>query len=94
MERDPFFLGSRKSPPGPSARRSRTGWASPGKSDGPGLGDGQVSLVFALAIAGFVAYLSATGKDTPEEIRVPRRHREREPHGVALGEPEPAPEEA
>lgn len=66
----------------------------PSESGGLGLGNGLVSLVFALAIAGFVAYLSATGKDTPEELRVPRRHREREPHGVALGEPEPAPEEA
>src|SRR6478672_4670722 len=36
---------------------------------GLALGTGPVSLVLAAAIAGLVAYLSATGKDTPEEIR-------------------------
>ena len=66
----------------------------PAASGGLGLGNGLVSLLFALAIAGFVAYLSATGKDTPEEIRASQPRRERAPHGVALGEPEPAPEEA
>jgi uncharacterized membrane-anchored protein len=66
----------------------------PSESGGLGLGNGLVSLVFALAIAGFVAYLSATGKDTPEEIRAPRARRRPVQHGTAIGEPEPAPEEA
>jgi len=61
---------------------------------GLALGTGPVSLVLAAAIAGFVAYLSATGKDTPEEIRPPGRGHERARHGVAIGEPEPVPEEA
>lgn len=61
---------------------------------GLGFGTGPVSLVFALAIAGFVAYLSATGRDTPEEARLARRRHERKPHVAVLGEPEPAPEEA
>ncbi len=34
---------------------------------GLALGTGPVSLVLALAIAGFVAYLSASGRDTPRE---------------------------
>jgi len=63
------------------------------ESGGLGLGLGPVSLVLAAAIAGFVAYLSATGKDTPDEIRVPHRP-ERVRHGTAIGEPEPHPEEA
>jgi uncharacterized membrane-anchored protein len=66
----------------------------PSASGGLGLGNGLVSLLFALAIAGFVAYLSATGRDTPQEIPAPQRRHEREPHGALLGEPEPAPEEA
>jgi uncharacterized membrane-anchored protein len=60
---------------------------------GLALGTGPVSLVLAAAIAGLVAYLSATGKDTPEEIRAPRARR-RPVHGTAIGEAEPAPEEA
>jgi uncharacterized membrane-anchored protein len=61
---------------------------------GLALGTGPVSLVFAAAIAGLVAYLSATGKDTPEEIRAPGKRRRPAPqHGTAIGEPEPAPEE-
>jgi uncharacterized membrane-anchored protein len=66
----------------------------PSESGGVGLGTGPVSLVLAAAIAGFVAYLSATGKDTPDEIRVPHRGHERGRHGTAIGEPEPLPEEA
>jgi uncharacterized membrane-anchored protein len=66
----------------------------PAASGGLGLGNGTVSLLFALAIAGFVAYLSATGRDTPEEVRAAAGRRVRAPHGPRLGEPEPAPEEA
>jgi uncharacterized membrane-anchored protein len=62
----------------------------PSESGGLGVGNGVVSLLLAAAIAGFVAYLSATGKDTPAEARASRR-RER---GAALVEPEPLPEEA
>lgn len=61
---------------------------------GLGLGTGPVSLVLAAAIAGFVAYLSATGKDTPDEIRAPHRGHERERQGAAIGQPEPVSEEA
>jgi uncharacterized membrane-anchored protein len=60
---------------------------------GLALGTGPVSLVLAAAIAGLVAYLSATGKDTPEEIRAPQRRRRPVQHSTAIGEPEPAPEE-
>jgi uncharacterized membrane-anchored protein len=62
-------------------------------SSGLGLGTGLVSLVLAAAIAGFVAYLTATGKDTPEDARAPRRWAAMRP-GPALAEPELAPEEA
>jgi uncharacterized membrane-anchored protein len=64
------------------------------ESGGLGLGLGPVSLVLAAAIAGFVAYLSATGRDTPDEIRSPHRGHERVGRGTAIGEPEPLPEEA
>jgi hypothetical protein len=60
---------------------------------GLALGTGPVSLVLAAAIAGFVAYLSATGKDTPDEIRAPDRGHERVRHGAAISEPQPVPEE-
>ncbi len=70
-------------------------WLGKASADGGvGLGTGPVSLALALAIAGFVTYLGLTGRDTPEEIRVPRRRHEREPQGALLGDPEPAPEEA
>jgi uncharacterized membrane-anchored protein len=39
---------------------------------GLALGTGLVSFVLAAMIAGLVAYLSATGKDTPEDQRRPR----------------------
>lgn len=64
------------------------------ESGGLGLGTGPVSLVLAAAIAGFVAYLSATGKDTPGRIRAPRREPWPAPHGGPLAEPEPLSEEA
>ncbi len=64
------------------------------ESGGLGLGLGPVSLVLAVAIAGFVAYLSVTGKDTPDEIRTPHRGSERVRHGATIGESEPVPEEA
>jgi uncharacterized membrane-anchored protein len=60
---------------------------------GLALGTGPVSLVFAAVIAGFVAYLSVTGKDTPKEIRAHRARRRPARSGAALREPEPAPEE-
>jgi uncharacterized membrane-anchored protein len=60
---------------------------------GLALGTGPVSLVLAAAIAGLVAYLSATGKDTPEEIRAPRERHRPVQRSTAIGEPEPAPEE-
>ncbi len=63
------------------------------ESGGLGLGNGLVSLLFALAIAGFVAYLSVTGKDTPQEIRVARLRPEREPRDGGLGKAEPVSEE-
>jgi uncharacterized membrane-anchored protein len=66
----------------------------PSESGGLGLGNGVVSLLLTAMIAGFVAYLSVTGRDTPEELRAPRRRYERAPHGTVLGEPGPAPEEA
>jgi uncharacterized membrane-anchored protein len=62
-------------------------------SGGVGLGTGPVSLALAAAIAGFVAYLSVTGRDTPSDARA-RRRREPARHGVGIAEPEPAPEEA
>ena len=58
-------------------------------SSGLGLGTGPVSLVLAAAIAGFVAYLSATGRDTPlDQVRARRE-------GASLGslDPQVAPEE-
>jgi uncharacterized membrane-anchored protein len=59
---------------------------------GLALGTGPVSLVLAAAIAGFVVYLTATGRDTPGEAHGPReRRRSLE---AAMQEPEPAPEEA
>ena len=61
---------------------------------GLGLGTGPVSLVLAAMIAGFVAYLSATGRDTPGEIRAHRLRRGEASQGTAVGEPEPLPEEA
>lgn len=64
------------------------------ESGGLGLGLGPVSLVLAATIASFVAYLSATGKDTPDEIRAPHRGHERVRHGATIGEPEPVPDEA
>ncbi len=57
------------------------------------LGTGPVSLALATMIVGLVAYLTVSGRDTPEEARAPRR-RERVRPGPALAEPEPAPEEA
>jgi hypothetical protein len=45
-------------------------------------------------IAGFVAYLSVTGKDTPEEVRVPHRRREHARPGRTIAEADLAPEEA
>jgi uncharacterized membrane-anchored protein len=60
---------------------------------GLALGTGPVSLVLAAAIAGLVAYLSATGKDTPEEIRAPRARGRRAPRRPPVTEPGPAPEE-
>ncbi len=51
---------------------------------GLALGTGPVSLVLAAAIAGFVAYLSITGRDTPTEVapradsRDPDRHKAEE----------------
>jgi uncharacterized membrane-anchored protein len=63
---------------------------------GLGLGTGPVSFVLAAMIAGFVAYLSATGKDTPEEgaRAVPRHLRERARSGQVIAGAEPEPEEA
>jgi uncharacterized membrane-anchored protein len=62
---------------------------------GLALGTGPVSLALAAAIAGLVAYLSATGKDTPDEIRAARRRRGPvQRRDTAIGEPEPVPEEA
>jgi uncharacterized membrane-anchored protein len=61
---------------------------------GLGLGTGPVSFVLAAMIAGFVAYLSATGKDTPEEARVPRRRHERARPGQPITVADLAPEEA
>ncbi|MFI5028217.1 MAG: hypothetical protein ACHQCF_04445 [Solirubrobacterales bacterium] len=60
---------------------------------GLGLGTGPVSFVLAAMIAGFVAYLMVTGKDTPAEGRVPR-HREGARAGRGIADPELAPEEA
>ncbi len=64
------------------------------ESGGLGLGTGPVSFVLAATIAGFVAYLSVTGKDTPAEVRAPGRRRERTRPAPAIGETELAPEEA
>jgi uncharacterized membrane-anchored protein len=61
---------------------------------GLALGTGPVSLVLAAMIAAFVAYLSATGKDTPEEIRAPHRRRERARPALPIADPDLAPEEA
>jgi uncharacterized membrane-anchored protein len=62
---------------------------------GLALGTGPVSLVLAAAIAGFVAYLSVTGKDTPAELGGPRRRRGRaRGSAAAIGEPEPVADEA
>ena len=58
-------------------------------SGGLGFGTGLVSFVLAAAIAGFVAYLSVTGRDTPlDQARA--RH-----EGASLGslDPQVAPEE-
>jgi uncharacterized membrane-anchored protein len=62
-------------------------------SGGLGLGTGLVSLLLAAAIAGFVAYLTVSGRDTPEDARAPRR-REAMRRGPALADPEPAADEA
>jgi uncharacterized membrane-anchored protein len=59
---------------------------------GLALGTGPVSLVLAAVIAGLVAYLSSTGKDTPEEIRAPRARGRRVPQTLPATEPGPAPE--
>ena len=64
------------------------------ESGGLGLGAGPVSFVLAAMIAGFVAYLSVTGKDTPAEVRAPGRRRERARPTPAIAEAELAPEEA
>jgi uncharacterized membrane-anchored protein len=64
------------------------------ESGGLGLGTGPVSLVLAATIAGLVAYLSVTGKDTPAEVRAPGRRRERTRPAPAIADPELAPEEA
>ncbi len=61
---------------------------------GLALGTGAVSLALAAMIAAFVAYLSVTGKDTPEDARTPHRRRGAIRQGAAVGEPELAPEEA
>ncbi len=69
---------------------------------GLALGTGPVSFVLAALIAGFVAYLTVTGKDTPEEVRESRLPRASAARGLAdhgglgpaLGDPDPAPEEA
>ena len=56
---------------------------------GLGLGTGPVSLVLAATIAGFVAYLSATGKDTPlDQVRA-----RSEGMSPGLLDPQVAPEE-
>jgi uncharacterized membrane-anchored protein len=64
----------------------------PSESGGLGLGNGVVSLLLAAMIAAFVAYLSATGKDTPAEARAPRP-RERSRHAPAIADGDLAPEE-
>jgi uncharacterized membrane-anchored protein len=61
---------------------------------GLALGTGPVSLVLAAMIAGFVAYLTATGKDTPAELRAPRGRRARPRPGPPLADAELAPDEA
>jgi uncharacterized membrane-anchored protein len=61
---------------------------------GLGLGTGSVSFVLAAMIAGFVAYLSATGKDTPKEARAPRHRRERARPGRPIADADLRPEEA
>jgi uncharacterized membrane-anchored protein len=66
----------------------------PSESGGLGLGLGPVSLVLAAMIAGFVAYLSATGKDTPEEARTLHRRHEHARAGQAFADADLAPEEA
>jgi uncharacterized membrane-anchored protein len=64
------------------------------ESGGLGLGTGPVSFVLAAMIAGFVAYLSVTGKDTPAEARAPGRRRGRTRPAPAIADAELAPEEA
>ena len=88
-EPDPRLLVRlRRDPP---ARRLIRGLARQSRRGGGlGLGTGPVSLVLAAVIAGFVAYLSVTGKDTPEEIRAPHRRK----RDATIGAPEPLPEEA
>ncbi len=61
---------------------------------GLGLGTGPVSFVLAAMIAGLVAYLTASRRDTPEEARAPRLRHEAARPVPARGEPELAPEEA
>jgi len=61
---------------------------------GLALGTGPVSLVLAAMIAGFVAYLTATGKDTPAELRAPRERMARPRPGTAIADADLAPEEA
>jgi uncharacterized membrane-anchored protein len=61
---------------------------------GLALGTGPVSFVLAAMIAALVAYLSVTGKDTPAEVRVQGRRRERTHPAPAIADAELAPEEA
>jgi uncharacterized membrane-anchored protein len=61
---------------------------------GLALGTGPVSFVLAAMIAGFVAYLSATGKDTPAEVRAADGARRRSRPRPEIADAELAPEEA
>jgi uncharacterized membrane-anchored protein len=61
---------------------------------GLALGAGPVSFVLAAMIAGFVAYLTVTGKDTPAEARAPHRRREQSRPDAVIADPDLAPEEA
>jgi uncharacterized membrane-anchored protein len=61
---------------------------------GLALGTGPVSFVLAAMIAGFVAYLSVTGKDTPAEARAPRHPHEHARPAHSIADTDLAPEEA
>lgn len=60
---------------------------------GLGLGTGPVSFVLAAMIAGFVAYLTVSRKDTPEQAGARRRTAPQASGLGGIGEPELAPEE-